>query len=124
MRQCVIARQVRAVKDAGLDALASCHDARHGEWPHLARQHRDGGEYDPRRGAAGYRDRGMARVQVRGDASARRPIAQARPRGGPRIETDYIPVGHFAARLREIKTPPEADILRRLSRIAEDRLPR
>jgi len=80
----------------------------------------------------------VARVQVRRHEYARRPASQARPADrAHRIETDYLPVGDFAAlrellpyasfvpaqrllaRSREIKTPAEIEILRRLSRIAD-----
>src|SRR5215813_8464748 len=75
----------------------------------------------------------MARVQVRRHAGACRSLAQARIG----IEMDYLPAGDLAellkimpdarfvaaqnllARLRQVKTPTEINILRRLSRIAD-----
>ena len=87
----------------------------------------------------GHRDRGLARVQVRRHGRAGRTAAQARPGASrasasrwticrPAISrrcSEFLPEARFApaqnllARLRQIKTPAEIDILRRLSRIAD-----
>ena len=117
MRQDVIARQVAAMRDAGLDAivsirpenfayvtgflsptaadhaLASRHGAGDGRRHVRARRRRHGGEHDPRQGAGRDRDRGLARVQVRCHERARRSAAQARPRQGAHRHRDGLSAG-------------------------------
>ena len=106
-----------------------------------ARCRRHGSEHHPRQIAAGNRDRRLARIRVRRHERARRASAQARLGGPPASasrwticrpatlprcrgllpQARFAPVQAMLARLREIKTPQEIDILRRLSRIADRR---
>ena len=88
---------------AAADALAPCDGA--SSRPTARRRalrRRHGGEHHPRQVAAGDRDRGLARVQVRRHGGAGRPAAQAWAWRGAQIgiEMDYLPAGDFAAAAR------------------------
>ena len=117
MRQDVIARQVRAMRDARLDAIVSIspenfayvtgflsptaavdalaprHGAGDGGRQGRARRRRHGGEHDPRQGAGRHRNRGLARIPVRRHERAGRSAAQARPREGAHRHRDGLSAG-------------------------------
>jgi Xaa-Pro dipeptidase len=162
MRQNVIARQVRAMKDAGLDAILSISPENFAyangflsptapimRWRHaMALVAADGTcalvsvdmEANTIRSRspkgteiAVWREFKFDAMQVLADLVRKHGLVKARIG----IELDYLPAGDFAelqkllpearftaaqsllARLRQIKTPAEIDILRRLSRIAD-----
>jgi Xaa-Pro aminopeptidase len=162
MRQDVIARQVRAMKESGLDALVAISPENFAyvtgflsptqplmRWRHaMALVTADGGtalvsvdmeastiraKAPPGTEVAVWGEFKFDAMQTLADLLRKHGLASARIG----IETDYLPMGDFAAlrdrlpqasfvpaqrllaRLREIKTPGEIDILRRLSRIAD-----
>jgi ectoine hydrolase len=162
MRQDVIARQVRAMAEAGLDAIVSISPENFAymtgflsptqplmRWRHaMALVNADGrsalvsvdmeastirAKSPPGTEIAVWHEFKFDAMKVLADLLRRHGLAGARVG----IETDYIPAGDFAAlrdllpqasfvpaqhllaRLREIKTPTEIEILRRLSRIAD-----
>ena len=162
MRQEVIAREVRAMKDAGLEAIVSISPENFAyvtgflsptqplmRWRHaMALVTADGAvalvvvdmEASTVRAKspagteiAVWREFEFDAMRVLAEVLREHGLADARIG----IELDYLPVGDFAAlrealpqarfeasqamlaRLREIKTPAEIEILRRLSRIAD-----
>jgi Xaa-Pro dipeptidase len=162
MRQEVIAREVRAMKDAGLEAIVSISPENFAyvtgflsptqplmRWRHaMALVTADGAvalvvvdmEASTVRAKspagteiAVWREFEFDAMRVLAEVLRKHGLADARIG----IELDYLPVGDFAAlrealpqarfeasqamlaRLREIKTPAEIEILRRLSRIAD-----
>src|SRR5258707_15842320 len=162
MRKDVIARQVRAMKEAGLDAILSISPENFAyvpgflsptqplmRWRHaMALVTADGSvalvvvdmEANTIRAKAPagteiavWREFKFDAMDVLADLLRKHGLAEARIG----IELDYLPAGDFAAlrallpdadfkpaqnllaRLRQIKTPAEIEILRRLSRIAE-----
>ena len=162
MRQDVIARQVGAMRDAGLDALVSISPENFAyvtgflsptqpimRWRHaMALVTADGAtalvvvdmeantiraKAPPGTDIAVWREFKFDAMNVLADVLRGRGLAKARIG----IELDYLPAGDFSAlrdtlpdtkftaaqdllaRLRQIKTPAEIDILRRLSRIAD-----
>jgi Xaa-Pro dipeptidase len=162
MRLDVIARQVRAMKDAGLDALLSVSPENFAyvtgflsptqplmRWRHaMALVTADGAvalvvvdmeastiraKSPPGTDIAVWREFKFDAMRVLADVLRKYGLADGRVG----IEMDYLPAGDFSAlremlpqtgftaaqamlaRLREIKTPEEIDILRRLSRIAD-----
>ena len=162
MRQDVIARQVRAMAEAGLDAIVSISPENFAyvtgflsptqplmRWRHaMALVNADGrsalvsvdmeastirAKSPPGTEIAVWHEFKFDAMKVLADLLRKHGLAGARVG----IETDYIPAGDFAAlrdllpqanfvpaqhllaRLREIKTPTEIEILRRLSRIAD-----
>ncbi len=162
MRQDVIARQVRAMEEAGLDAVVSISPENFAyvtgflsptqplmRWRHaMALVNADGrsalvsvdmeastirAKSPPGTEIAVWHEFKFDAMKVLADLLRKHGLAGARVG----IETDYIPAGDFAAlrdllpqasfvaaqrllaRLREIKTPTEIEILRRLSRIAD-----
>jgi Xaa-Pro aminopeptidase len=162
MRQDVIARQVRAMQDAGLDAVVSISPENFAyvtgflsptqplmRWRHaMALVTADAAvalvavdmeastiraKSPPGTEIAVWREFEFDAMPVLADLLRKHGLAAARIG----IELDYLPAGDFAAlsealpqarvapaqallaRLREIKTPGEIDILRRLSRIAD-----
>jgi Xaa-Pro dipeptidase len=162
MRQDVIARQVHAMKEAGLDALVAMSPENFAyvtgflsptqplmRWRHaMALVTADGNtalvsvdmeattiraKAPPGTEIAVWHEFRFDAMPVLADLIRKHGLAAARIG----IETDYVPVDDFAAlrdhmpqanfvpaqrllaRLREIKTPEEIDILRRLSRIAD-----
>jgi Xaa-Pro dipeptidase len=162
MRQDVIARQVRAMKDAGLDAVLSISPENFAyvtgflsptqplmRWRHaMALVTADGAvalvvvdmeastiraKSAPGMEIAVWREFEFDAMDVLAALLRKHGLADSRIG----VEMDYLPAGDFAAlsrllpqvrfapvqamlaRLREIKTPEEIDILRRLSRIAD-----
>jgi Xaa-Pro aminopeptidase len=162
MRQDVIARQARAMRDAGLDAVVSISPENFAyvtgflsptqplmRWRHaMALVTADGAvalvavdmeastiraKSPPNAEIAVWREFEFDAMAVLADLLRKHGLAAARIG----IEMDYLPAGDFAmlrealpqarfapaqallARLREIKTPGEIDVLRRLSRIAD-----
>ena len=162
MRQDVIARQVRAMKDAGLDAVLSISPENFAyvtgflsptqplmRWRHaMALVTADGAvalvvvdmeastiraKSPPGTEIAVWREFEFDAMAVLAALLRKHGLADSRIG----VEMDYLPAGDFAAlsrllpqarfapvqamlaRLREIKTPGEIDILRRLSRIAD-----
>jgi Xaa-Pro dipeptidase len=162
MRLDVIARQVGAMKDAGLDALLSISPENFAyvtgflsptqplmRWRHaMALVTADGtvalvvvdmeastirAKSPPGTEIAVWREFAFDAMRVLADVLRQYGLANGRIG----IEMDYLPAGDFSAlremlpqttftaaqamlaRLREIKTPDEIDILRRLSRIAD-----
>ena len=162
MRQDVIARQVGAMKDAGLDALVSISPENFAyvtgflsptqplmRWRHaMALVTSDAAvalvavdmeastiraKSPPGTEIAVWREFELDAMSVQAALLRRHGLAGARIG----IEMDYLPAGDFAAlremlpeatftaaqdilaRLREIKTPEEIEVLRRLSRIAD-----
>jgi ectoine hydrolase len=162
MRQDVIARQVTAMQDAGLDAIVSISPENFAyvtgflsptqpimRWRHaMALVTADGAtalvvvdmeantirsKAPPGTDIAVWREFKFDAMNVLADMLRKRGLAKARIG----IEMDYLPAGDFSAlrdalpdtkftaaenllaRLRQIKTPAEIDILRRLSRIAD-----
>ncbi|MCC6775910.1 MAG: aminopeptidase P family protein [Hyphomicrobiales bacterium] len=162
MRQDVIARQVAAMKGAGLDAILSVSPENFAyvtgflsptqplmRWRHaMALVTADGevalvvvdmeastirAKSPPGTEIAVWREFQFDAMEVLADVLRKHGLADARIG----LEMDYLPAGDFAAlreklpqarfapaqamlaRLREIKTPQEIDILRRLSRIAD-----
>jgi Xaa-Pro aminopeptidase len=162
MRKDVIARQVRAMKEAGLDALVSISPENFAyvtgflsptqplmRWRHAVALvtadarialagGRYGGNHHPCQGAPGtkiavWREFKFDAMTVLAALLREHGLGQAHIG----IEMDYLSAGDLAAlsqslpharftaaqailaRLREIKTPEEIDILRRLSRIAD-----
>ena len=162
MRQDVIARQVRAMKDAGLDALVAISPENFAyvtgflsptqplmRWRHaMALVTADGivalavvdmeastirAKSPPGAEIAVWHEFKFDAMSVLAELLRKHGLVNARVG----IETDYLPAGDLAvlkemlpqasfpaaqallARLREIKTPDEIDVLRRLSRIAD-----
>jgi Xaa-Pro dipeptidase len=162
MRQDVIARQVSAMREAGLDAIVSISPENFAyvtgflsptqpimRWRHaMALVTADGAtalvavdmeantiraKAPPGTNIAVWREFKFDAMTVLADLLHRHGLAKARIG----IELDYLPAGDFSAlrdalpdaefiaaenllaRLRQIKTPAEIDVLRRLSRIAD-----
>jgi Xaa-Pro dipeptidase len=162
MRQEVVAREVRAMKDAGLDAVVSISPENFAyvtgflsptqplmRWRHaMALVTADGAvalavvdmeastiraKSPPGMEIAVWREFEFDAMRVLAEVLRKHGLADARIG----IELDYLPAGDFAAlrealprarfepvqatlaRLREIKTPAEIEVLRRLSRIAD-----
>ena len=162
MRQDVIARQVRAMSNAGLDAIVSISPENFAyvtgflsptqpimRWRHaMALVTTDGAtalvvvdmeantiraKAPPGTNIAVWREFKFDAMTVLADLLHKHSLAKARIG----IELDYLPAGDFSAlrdalpdaafsaaqdllaRLRQIKTPAEIDVLRRLSRIAD-----
>jgi ectoine hydrolase len=162
MRQDVIARQIRAMSNAGLDAVISISPENFAyvtgflsptqpimRWRHaMALVTADGAtalvvvdmeantiraKAPPGTNIAVWREFKFDAMTVLADLLHKHGLAKARIG----IEMDYLPAGDFSAlrdalpdaafsaaqdllaRLRQIKTPAEIDVLRRLSRIAD-----
>jgi Xaa-Pro dipeptidase len=162
MRQDVIARQIRAMSNAGLDAVISISPENFAyvtgflsptqpimRWRHaMALVTADGAtalvvvdmeantiraKAPPGTNIAVWREFKFDSMNVLADLLHKHGLAKARIG----IEMDYLPAGDFSAlrdalpdaafsaaqdllaRLRQIKTPAEIDVLRRLSRIAD-----
>jgi Xaa-Pro aminopeptidase len=162
MREEVIARQVRAMREAGLDVMVSISPENFAyvtgflsptqplmRWRHAMALVTAGGQValvvvdmeastiraksPPGTEIAVWREFEFDAMPVLADLLRKHGLAKAHIG----IETDYLPASDFAAlrellpharftaaqavlaRLREIKTPEEIDILRRLSRIAD-----
>jgi Xaa-Pro aminopeptidase len=162
MRQEVVAREVRAMKEAGLDAIVSISPENFAyvtgflsptqplmRWRHaMALVTADGAgalvvvdmeastiraKSPPGTEIAVWREFEFDAMRVLAELLRKHSLADARIG----IELDYLPAGDFAAlrealprarfepaqamlaRLREVKTPAEIEILRRLSRIAD-----
>ncbi|MGE0035827.1 MAG: M24 family metallopeptidase [Xanthobacteraceae bacterium] len=162
MRQDVIARQARAMRDAGLDAIVSISPENFAyvtgflsptqplmRWRHAMAVVDAGREValcvvdmeastiraksPPGTEIAVWQEFKFNAMAVLADLLRKQGLAEAKIG----IEMDYIPAGDFAAlrellpkatfvpaqallaRLREVKTPEEIEILRRLSRIAD-----
>ena len=162
MRQEVIAREVRAMKEAGLDAVVSISPENFAyvtgflsptqalmRWRHAMALVTAGGavalvvvdmeastvraKSPPGTEIAVWREFEFDAMRVLAELLRKHGLADARIG----MELDYVPAGDFAAlrealpqarfeaaqamlaRLREVKTPAEIEILRRLSRIAD-----